>query len=74
MPEPPAGDRLVWEVSEWWARRSTELFDEELREMALAMELRLERLGVERTERAARRSLGPAVLERLRFAVRRCRR
>ena len=68
-PEPPGSDPLV--VSEWWARRNTELFDEELRETALGMELRLQRLGVERTERATRRALGPVVLARLAFAVRR---
>ena len=71
VPEPPWSDPLVLEVSEWWARRNTELFDEELREMSLTMEPKLQQLAVERTQRAARRGLGPAVLERLAFAVRR---
>ena len=71
VPEPPWSDPLVLEVSEWWARRNTELFDEELREMSLTMEPKLQQLAVQRTQRAARRGLGPAVLERLAFAVRR---
>ena len=71
VPEPPWSDPLVLEVSEWWARRNTELFDEELREMSLTMEPKLQQLAVERTQRAARRGLGPAVLERLAFAARR---
>ena len=71
VPEPPWSDPLVLEVSEWWARRQTEAFDAELREMALTFERRLEQLGLELTAQAARRGLGPAVLERAAFAVRR---
>ena len=71
VPEPPWSDPLVLEVSEWWARRNTELLDEELFHMSPAMEPKLQQLAVERTQRAARRGLGPAVLERLAFTVRR---
>lgn len=71
VPEPPWSDPLVLEVSEWWARRNTELLDEELCHMSPTMEPRLQQLAVERTQRAARRGLGPAVLERLAFTVRR---
>ena len=71
VPEPPWSDPLVLDVSEWWARRNTEMFDEELREMSLTMEPKLQQLAMQRTQRAARRGLGPAVLERLAFAVRR---
>ena len=39
--------------------------------MALTFENRLEQLGLELTARAARRGLGPAVLERVAFTVRR---
>ena len=45
VPEPPWSDPLVLEVSEWWARRNTELFDEELREMSLTMEPKLQQLA-----------------------------
>ena len=69
--EPPWSDPLVLEVSEWWARRQTEAFDAELREMALTFENKLEQLGLELTAQAARRGLGPAVLERVAFTVRR---
>ena len=71
VPEPPWSDPLVLEVSEWWARRQTEAFEAELREMALTFENKLEQLGLELTARAARRGLGPAVLERVAFTVRR---
>ena len=69
--EPPWSDPLVLEVSEWWARRQTEAFEAELDEMAGSFRRRLERLGLELTTRAARCGLGPAVLERTAFTVRR---
>ena len=69
--EPPWSDPLVLEVSEWWARRRTEAFEAELEEMARSFGHNLEQLGVELTARAARCGLGPAVLERTAFTVRR---
>ena len=69
--EPPWSDLLVLEVSEWWARRQTEALEAELEEMAGSFRRRLERLGLELTARAARCGLGPAVLERTAFTVRR---
>ena len=69
--EPPWSDPLVLEVSEWWARRQTDAFEAELDEMAGQFRRRLERLGPELTARAARCGLGPAVLERAAFTVRR---
>ena len=71
VPEPPWSDPLVLEVSEWWARRQTDAFEAELDEMAGSFRRRLERLGLELTARAARCGLGPAVLERTAFTVRR---
>ena len=69
--EPPWSDPLVLEVSEWWARRQTDAFEAELDEMAGSFRRRLQRLGLELTARAARCGLGPAVLERTAFTVRR---
>ena len=69
--EPPWSDPLVLEVSEWCARRRTEAFEVELEEMARSFGHNLEQLGVELTARAARCGLGPAVLERTAFTVRR---
>jgi len=69
--EPPWSDPLVLEVSEWWARRQTDAFEAELDEMAGSFRRRLERLGLELTARTARSGLGPAVLERTAFTVRR---
>ena len=69
--EPPWSDPLVLEASEWWARRRTEAYEAELEEMAGSFGRRLERLGLELTARVARCGLGPAVLERTAFTVRR---
>lgn len=69
--EPPWSDPLVLEVSEWWARRHSEAFEAELEQKARSFGRSLDRLGLELTARAARCGLGPAVLERTAFAVRR---
>ena len=71
VPEPPWSDPLVLDVSEWWARRRTSEFEAELAEMTLSFGRKLHQLGLVLTACAARRGLGPAVLERAAFTVRR---
>ena len=70
-PEPPWSDPLVIDVSEWWARRQTRLLENEVQQMAGSFWRGLEALGAKLTASAARQGLGPQVLERLAFTVRR---